>query len=140
MTWSQPADTTYYIRASSDSSDALTFAMTGLSLPTPPNDVTLEVVVPTNTFLIWDELPCGQVYDAIHGDIASLQIPLDTVDLGAVICLEDDSFDITTAPDHGDPAQPASGQGFFYLVRVSGGSYGTGSSGFPRVPSAGACP
>ena len=140
MTWSQPADTTYYIRASSDSSDALTFAMTGLSLPTPPNDVTLEVVDPTNTALVWDELPCGQVYDAIRGDIASLQIPLDVVDLGAVICLEDDSFDITTAPDHGDSGQPALGQGFFYVVRVSGGSYGTGSAGFPRAPSAGACP
>ena len=80
-------------------------------------------------------------YDVIRGNIGALQIVGGTqVSLGSVVCIENESTDTTTAPNHRDAAVPALGQGFFYLFRVSGGSYGTSSSGLPRVPGSGTCP
>ena len=68
-----------------------------------------------------------------------------SVDLGTVLCVEDNSGDTTTAAAYDDPVTPAVGQAFFYLFRgsmgaVAGpGSYGTGSNGDERVPSGGDC-
>ncbi len=67
-----------------------------------------------------------------------------TVDLGTVVCLEDDS----PGPDiqgFGDSVTPSSGQVFFYLYRgtegseVGPGSYGLSSSGLERVTGVGGC-
>jgi hypothetical protein len=61
-----------------------------------------------------------------------------------VSCLEDDSPDEHTK-GHGDPADPAPGQAFFYLYRGSvgfdaaAGSYGQGTGGKERVTGAGGC-
>ena len=84
-------------------------------------------------------------YDVIRGDVADLQPgPGDTVDLGAVYCVEDDSIDNDTVGDE-DPDPPAPGQAFFYVHRGSlgvaagPGSWGLGSGNKERVAGAGSC-
>ena len=83
-------------------------------------------------------------YDVIRGDVANLQHSGGNVDLGTVVCLENDSGDTNTVGFE-DTANPAPGQAFFYLFRGSmgvlagAGSYDEGSGGFERVPSAGDC-
>jgi hypothetical protein len=99
----------------------------------------LLVLDGVNTALLWTELPGQAAYDAIRGDLGSLQETPGRMNLGAVVCLENDSTDTTTAPAHLDLATPALGEGFFYLVRF-GGSYGSSSSGFMRLPTSGDCP
>jgi hypothetical protein len=67
-----------------------------------------------------------------------------TVDLGAVVCVEDDSEDATTV-GHEDPVQPSAGQVLFYLFRGYGGdlvgdlSWGQASNGDERIPGGGSC-
>lgn len=92
-----------------------------------------------NTTLVWGENPGQVTYDAIRGNLGAFQETGGQVNLGPVICLENDSIDNTTAPNHLDRAMPAVGQGFFYLVRF-GGSYGTSSAGSVEVPASGDCP
>jgi len=74
--------------------------------------------------------PVATSYDFVRGDLASLAEDWKGVDLGPVVCLEDDSPDADTAGDE-DLATPAAGQAFFYLGRFNAapgvGSYG-GSS------------
>jgi hypothetical protein len=101
----------------------------------------LECFDPVNTTCVWASVSGASAYDVIRGNISSLQIVGGTqVSLGSVVCIENESTDTTTAPNHRDSATPSLGQGFFYLFRVSGGNYGTSSSGLPRVPGAGTCP
>ncbi len=101
----------------------------------------LECFDPANTTCVWASVPGAPAYDVIRGNISSLQIVGGIqVSLGSVVCIENESTDTTTAPNHRDSVAPSPGQGFFYLFRVSGGSYGTSSSGLPRVPGSGACP
>ncbi len=101
----------------------------------------LECFDSANTTCVWASVPGAAAYDVIRGNVGSLQIVGGTqVDLGSVVCIENESTDTTTAPNHRDAATPALGQGFFYLFRVSGGSYGMSSSALPRVPGAGTCP
>jgi Tol biopolymer transport system component len=84
-------------------------------------------------------------YDVLRGDVASLGLrPDSTVDLGAVVCLEDDSPDATTAGS-GDPADPPLGHAFFFVYRGTQGvldgpgSYGRSSAGGERIPASGDC-
>jgi hypothetical protein len=83
-------------------------------------------------------------YDVIRGDLANLHNVGSTVDLGAVVCIKDDSGDTTTV-GYPDAVTPLPGQGFFYVFRGSmsiatgPGSYGTGKSGFERVAGSGDC-
>jgi Tol biopolymer transport system component len=83
-------------------------------------------------------------YDAIRGDIAALGDGGAVVDLGSVLCLEDDSPDADTAGFE-DPDQPLPGQAFFYLYRGTQGlldgpgTYGAASDGRERVAGAGDC-
>jgi len=101
----------------------------------------LECFDPVNTTCVWANVPGAAAYDVIRGNISSLQIVGGTqVSLGSVVCIENESTDTTTAPNHRDAATPALGQGFFYLFRVSGGTYGSSSSGLPRVAGSGTCP
>jgi Tol biopolymer transport system component len=96
------------------------------------------------TELSWDHSPTSLRYDAIRGSIANLSIAGATVDLGPVTCLEDDSPDSHTH-GHGDAADPAPGEAFFFLYRGSvgfdatAGSYGQGTGGKERVAGAGGC-
>jgi hypothetical protein len=91
------------------------------------------------TVLRWGPVSGQAAYDVIRGELASLQEAEGRIDLGPVFCVEDDSADTTTAPDHADTAVPGTGEGFFYLVRIAG-SYGQSSAGLERVPAAGDCP
>jgi hypothetical protein len=69
-------------------------------------------------------------YDFIRGNLASLNESGRGVDLGDVVCLENDSPDPDTAGNE-DIVNPPLGEAFFYLARFNGapgaGSYG-GSS------------
>lgn len=97
------------------------------------------------TLVSWDHEAGPIRYDVIRGDIASLSPGAGgTVDLGPVVCLEDDSPDADTRGFE-DADQPSPGQSFFYMYRgtrglnAGPGSWGQSSSGFERVPSSGAC-
>jgi Tol biopolymer transport system component len=99
----------------------------------------------TPTVVTWDVEPSPVRYDVIRGDVAGLQTgPANTVDLGAVVCLEDDSPDATTAGFE-DPDEPAPGQAFFFLYRGSQGiddgpgTWGQGTGVAERVAGAGSC-
>jgi Tol biopolymer transport system component len=97
------------------------------------------------TLVQWDPSPWALGYDVIRGDLASLAAGVGgTVDLGVVVCIEDDSSDAMTTAD--DSAELAPGEGFFYLYRgdpgdlIGPGSWGEGMGGAERVPAGGECP
>jgi len=96
------------------------------------------------TLVTWDPEPDPIRYDVVRGNLASLAIAGSTVDLGTVACLEDDSPDNHTRGFE-DAAQPAPGQGFFYLYRGTTGpaaltgSWGQGTGNLERVAGAGGC-
>ncbi|HKQ63142.1 MAG TPA: hypothetical protein VJS92_17780 [Candidatus Polarisedimenticolaceae bacterium] len=105
----------------------------------------IEVGKPAPTVLSWEPEPRPVRYDVIRGDVANLQPGAGgAVDLGAVVCLEDDSPDATTA-GFGDAAQPVPGQAFFFVHRGTQGlsdgpgSWGQGTGGAERTAGAGAC-
>ena len=68
------------------------------------------------------------------------------MNLGSVVCLENDTFNTNTAGAEADADQPVPGQVFFFLRRCAQGatygpgSYGKGSGEAQRVPTAGDCP
>ena len=95
----------------------------------------------------WDADPRALHYDVIRGDVSSLQAGLgNTVNLGSVVCLENDTRNTSTAGATADVDQPLPGQGFFFLRRweqgmgTGPGSYGRGSGNAERVPTDGDCP
>jgi len=99
----------------------------------------------TPTVVRWEADPRGVSYDVLRGDLASLQAgDGDTVNLGTVVCLENDSTDTTTVGFE-DPEQPEPGEVFWFLYRWTQGtldgpgSWGQGSGGAERVAETGAC-
>jgi hypothetical protein len=93
----------------------------------------------------WDPPPWALSHDVIRGDVANLAPGTGgTVDLGPVVCIEDDSTDATTVGFE-DTVQPTQGEVLFYLYRgwggdlVGDGTWGEGTGGAERVPSGGAC-
>lgn len=109
---------------------------------TPPR---IQVGKASPTVVSWDVEPSPVRYDVIRGDVANLEFGAgNTIDLGVVTCVEDDSPDADTVGDE-DPAAPAPGQALFYLYRGSQGllaglgSYGQGSAGRERVATSGGC-
>jgi Tol biopolymer transport system component len=97
------------------------------------------------TVVSWDAHSGPIRYDVIRGDHANLSLPGNgTVDLGAVVCLENDSPDADTVGDE-DPDLPGPGQAFFYVLRGSvgadagPGSYGQATGGEERLPASGDC-
>jgi hypothetical protein len=101
---------------------------------------TLTIFDVMNTTLTWGSVVGAIGYDVIRGNLGSLQTVDGQVDLGSLVCIENESADTTTAPNHVDPNTPSPGQAFFYLFRVSGGTYGSSSAGLPRIPGPGTCP
>jgi hypothetical protein len=79
-------------------------------------------------------------FDVVRGDLDRLT---GSVNLGPLTCIEDDSPDASTSGD-ADTATPASGKGFFYVVRFelgySVGGYGRGSGGGTRTGTGGCAP
>jgi hypothetical protein len=97
------------------------------------------------TLVSWDVEPRPRRYDVIRGDVDNLRSGgPGVVDLGPVVCLENDSPDADTAGFE-DPVTPASGQALFFVRRGTqglgdrAGSYGRGSDGSERIPGAGDC-
>lgn len=105
----------------------------------------LEIGRGSPTLLIWGPEPKPTRYDLIRGDTTNLRLgDGNTVDLGVVVCLENDSVDTTTRGNE-DTAQPTAGHAFFYLYRGSQGtgdgpgSFGEGSGGRERIVGVGDC-
>ena len=105
----------------------------------------IEVTTSTPTVARWDAEPRGLRYDVVRGDVANLQPGAgNTVDLGTVLCLEDDSTDNQTLGFE-DPLQPALGQVLFYVYRATQGmndgpgSWGRGTGDAERVAGTGDC-
>jgi Tol biopolymer transport system component len=97
------------------------------------------------TTITFEPEPGSIRYDVIRGDVAELQdAGGGIIDLGTVLCVENDSGDTTTA-HYEDQVTPIVGQAFFYAFRGSmgilagPGSYGTGSNGSERVAGTGDC-
>jgi hypothetical protein len=82
--------------------------------------------------------PVAASYDFVRGDLAALSEGPEGVDLGSVVCLENDSVDADTAGGNEDTATPAPGEAFFYVARFNGapgaGSYGGSSARRDRLP------
>jgi len=90
----------------------------------------------TDTFAKWNFISSTATYDVVRGELPASPAPLP----GGVVCIEDNSFNLTTA-DHPDAGIPAPGRVFFYLGRLKGQvEYGKTSSGAPRLFATGDCP
>ena len=105
----------------------------------------IEVTTSTPTIVNWDAEPRGLRYDVVRGDVANLQPGAgNTVDLGTVLCLEDDSSDNNTLGFE-DALHPAPGQVLFYVYRStqgmndSPGSWGQGTGDAERISGTGDC-
>jgi len=98
---------------------------------------TLRAAGGANTRLFYETAnPLADSYDFIRGDLSSLSESMTGVELGSVVCVENDSPDADTTGDE-DSTIPASGQGFFHLGRFNSGpwpaSYGGASSHRDRL-------
>ncbi|HEY3176336.1 MAG TPA: hypothetical protein VGK94_11335 [Candidatus Polarisedimenticolia bacterium] len=90
----------------------------------------------TDSYVKWNFVSSTTTYDVVRGELAPTAGPLPS----DVVCLEDNSFNLTTF-DHPDAAVPTPGRVLFYLVRFRGqGSYGKSSTGQPRTFASGDCP
>ena len=105
----------------------------------------IRVSTATPTVVSWDIEPSPVRYDVIRGDVANLGFGAgNALDLGPVVCVENDSPDPDTIGDE-DLVAPSPGQTFFYLHRGSQGvlagpgSYGQGTGGRERLAGAGGC-
>ena len=95
----------------------------------------------TPTIFYWNQVDAASSYSMIRGHVGSLRFQPDSIDLGAVECVESPALDpLTTARN--EPATPAPGEAFFYLVSFHGetdSSYGTASADRPRLAASGGC-
>jgi hypothetical protein len=103
----------------------------------PPDEVGgLTVDGPASTTLAWVGLPGNVVYDVVSSSIADLL----TQGTASASCLAND---VPGAGYVDGRADPAEGDGYYYLVRAQSacgsGSYGADSAGTPRSPAS-ACP
>ncbi len=105
----------------------------------------IRVSAATPTLVSWDYEAGPIRYDVIRGDVANLSPgTATTVNLGPVVCLENDSPDADIAGFE-DSAMPAVGHAFFFIFRGSRGlnfgpgTWGQSSTGLERVPGTGAC-
>ncbi|MGH9894256.1 MAG: IPT/TIG domain-containing protein, partial [bacterium] len=57
---------------------------------------TLTIFDPVNTTLMWGSVPGAVGYDVIRGNVSSLQIVSGQVDLGSLVCIENESANTTT--------------------------------------------
>jgi hypothetical protein len=93
------------------------------------------------TSIAWAAVSGAKTYDVIRGELSQIAETPVLINLGTVVCVEDDSLDGSTA-NRVDPAVPAPGESFFYLVEYFDGTsstYGTESADKPRAPGPGDC-
>ncbi len=119
------------------------FMLYGYSIPAQGRVTGVQVDNSGNTVLQWNTVPGapGASYDVVRGDLANLDGGGGGVNLGALVCIEDDSGDTATSGGDADGDTPASGEAFFYLVRFqfgfTDGDLGAGSAGGVRTGSGG---
>ena len=106
--------------------------------------ITLRVEGKSSTRVFYETAnPVADSYDFMRGDVGALSESAAGVDLGTVICLEDDSPDPDTAGDE-DTGIISPGEVFFYVGRFNAapgpGSFGGSSQNRDRAPSSGGCP
>lgn len=91
----------------------------------------------SGTTLSWSEMLCVDTYDVIRGSLS-----LVSDDLGAVVCIVNDTTAISTEGNPDDEV-PGTGEAYFYVVRPNGplgfDHYGVNSAGLERTPSSGDC-
>jgi hypothetical protein len=97
---------------------------------------------PFGTEVSWVAVPGTGTYDVVRGEMEEIHLSVmePTVELGPLVCIENDSGNTTTEGGFEDPELPLTGRAFFYLFRVSGEGYGESFDGLPRVPGEGDCP
>jgi subtilisin family serine protease len=108
------------------------------------NSINLWVEGKDSTRVFFEtENPLADSYDFIRGDLSSLSESAAGVNLGTVLCLENDSPDPDTIGGNEDTEMPSVGEAFFYLGRfnsVAGaGQYGGSSQNRDRSSSIGGC-
>ncbi len=92
----------------------------------------------STTSLRWNFPGGSATFDLIRATLSATDPSASPVGLGAVSCIEENSFNLTST-DHPDGAAPAPGDAFLYLVRKQGGGYGIASDGRSRAPASGDC-
>jgi hypothetical protein len=93
------------------------------------------------TFLNWNPVPAAIAYSVIRGNVRSLQVAGDFIDLGTVTCIQSGSSQTSTS-GHQDGQVPAVGEAFFYLAAYNDGhdsGFGSASAAKPRIAVAGGC-
>jgi len=108
-----------------------------LTLQAVQSSVSLQVEGKTTTRVYLDAPnPVATSFDFIRGDLDSLAESALGVELGSVVCLEDDSADADTLGSE-DTETPAAGEAYFYLARFNAppgaGSYGGSSENRDRI-------
>jgi TolB protein len=95
-----------------------------------------------STLVSFDPFSGAYTYDVCRGSLGGLSLGAGVVNLGPLVCLDEDSPEPNTIGFE-DTAPPAQGAGFFYLVRPADGlvapSYGQGTGGRERQPGSGDC-
>ena len=94
-----------------------------------PPSRTVGVALSTDTDIMWTPTLGAISYDVVKGDLRLLHMSGGDFTSSLLACLENDSPDLRSS----DPALPAMGEAFYFLVRASGcnqnGTYASGSSG-----------
>jgi len=117
----------------------------GYDLATDGQVAGVRVSGGASTRVDWDAVSGAPdaIYDVVRGDLASLGASGGIVDLGTLVCIEEDSTDATTAGDE-DVSIPAPGTAYFYLVRFelgfSTGEWGRSSADEVRQGTGGCSP
>lgn len=106
-------------------------------------DPTLSVTqVGAGTRVSWNPFFEASAYDVIRGQTDQVTQTATEINLGPVVCVENDSPNTDTAGTD-DLVNPASGKVFFYLFRnvdpFVKGSYGRSTAGKIRIPGSGDC-
>ena len=97
------------------------------------------------TWFEWDAVmgATSAVYDLVRGQVSSLSTDASGIELGPLICIEEDSLDRSSL-SHPDAEIPSPGAAFFYVVRLQegpvAGPWGSGSEGRPRHGGGGCAP
>lgn len=93
------------------------------------------------TMLSWAPEPQARRYDVVRGTLDAIAVVGDSVDLGPVVCVADDTAGNVVT----DTELPGSGEVFFYVRRGSAGDlsgagdYGSDDMGRPRTVASGDC-
>ncbi len=96
--------------------------------PVPGGVAVLRFAADGST-MSWDPAVDADRYDVLRGDLLALRASGGDYTAAATQCVEDDAAGTQSS----DPALPASGEGFFYLIRAQAackdGTYDSGGSG-----------